>query len=167
MNYIYALITMIGTIIGGGIFAIPFVIMKSGFPVGCIWMLISVGLILLTKLYLGEVIQRTKGDYHLPGYAGKYLGKTGKLIMFGALVFGVMSSLISYLIGMGDSFSTLFHSNKNYSIIYSYLSWVVMSIITLFGVRLLKITEVIGTLPIFIIVILIVILFSSMFNLKE
>ena len=76
---ILAASTLIGTIIGAGIFGIPYVVVKSGFPIGLTHILIIAILTIITMLYLGEIALRTKENCHLAGYAEKYLGKKGKI----------------------------------------------------------------------------------------
>ena len=70
-----------GTIIGAGVLGIPYVISKVGFIPG-FFIILLIGLaMLMLNLLLGEVILRTPGNHQLPGYAERYLGKTGKKLM--------------------------------------------------------------------------------------
>ena len=55
-----AAFTLTGTVIGAGILGLPYVFSKSGFYVGLFWLLFLGSIIILCKLYLGEVILRTK-----------------------------------------------------------------------------------------------------------
>ena len=103
-----ATFTLSGAVIGAGILGLPYVFAKSGFFIGLMW-IIFLGIILIfVKLALGEVTLRTKGRHQLAGYAEKYLGKWAKGFMVFAVLFGIYSALLAYLIGEGDSFSHLF-----------------------------------------------------------
>jgi len=74
-RFLQSTFLLAGTIIGVGMFALPFIFAKSGF-----W-LATGGLILLTfvtimmNLFYGEVILRTQSRHLLPGFVQLYLGK--------------------------------------------------------------------------------------------
>ena len=71
-NFIFALASLVGTIIGAGVFAIPYVMSKSGALTCFFYFLILGSVVLLLHLFLGEVVLRTKGRHRLVGYAEKY-----------------------------------------------------------------------------------------------
>jgi tyrosine-specific transport protein len=99
--------TLVGCIVGAGMFGVPYVIAKAGFLPGII-AVITIGLLfLLINLYLGEVALRTKGNYYLSHYAEKYLGRAGKQAMFISLVIGIYGALIAYAFGQGAALSSL------------------------------------------------------------
>src|SRR3989344_2978349 len=158
-NTFPAVATLIGTIIGAGILGIPYVIMQSGFLVGLIHLVVLAAILLVIHLYLGEIGLRTTKKHHLAGYAEKYLGKKGKLLMFLSLLFGIYSALIAYLIGEGESFSSLFFQTSQYSLIFSFLFWAVLSIISYIGIKALKEGEEIGIMFVIILIISILVLF--------
>ena len=119
-----AITTLIGTMIGAGILAIPYAVSKSGFFIGLITMFIVALLMILVYLYLGEISLRTKEFHQITGLAGKYLGKKGKYWMFAATVFGIYAALLAYLIAEGQSLSFLFFSNTNYSLQLGIAFWI-------------------------------------------
>jgi len=139
-----AIATLIGTIIGAGILGIPYVIMKSGLGIG-LFHLILVGVIMtIVMLYLGEIALRTRKNHQLAGYAEKYLGKKGKILMFIAFAFGIYSAILAYLIGEGNSLSFLFFNNGDYSLQFGILFWFFLSILTYSGLKALEEGELIG-----------------------
>ena len=158
---ILAISTLIGTIVGAGIFGIPFVVMKSSFPIGLIHILILTIIMIIINLYLGEIALRTKQSHHLTGYAEKYLGNKGKLIMFIAVAFGICAAIIAYLIGIGESLSFLFFESTSYSLQFGLLFWLIMSITCYFGIKALEEGEFLGVTIILILIILIAIFFSN------
>jgi len=96
-----ALTTFLGVIIGAGIFAIPYVVAKSGVVIGMVY-LIFLGLIItLISLYLGEIVLRTKERHQLSGLAEKYLGEKGKWVMYAAVFFSLYGALFAYVQGAG------------------------------------------------------------------
>mgnify|MGYP001606453830 CR=1 FL=1 len=120
---------LIGTVVGAGFLGIPYVISKSGFLIG-IFYLVFLGIVMMfLNLALGEVSLRTKGDHQLTGYAYIYLGKNGRRIMFFSQLFGIYSALLAYVIGVGNSLNLIFGGSSNYSVIFSFAFWSVMSFI--------------------------------------
>ncbi|MBT3303933.1 GerAB/ArcD/ProY family transporter [Candidatus Woesearchaeota archaeon] len=106
-----AIATLIGTIVGAGVLGIPYVIAKAGIVAGIID-LVGIGLLLLVlNLYVGEVALRTKGNHQLTGYAEKYVGKKGKVILMIAMMIEIYGALIAYTMGEGTSLASLFGGN--------------------------------------------------------
>jgi len=154
-----AVSVLIGTIIGAGILGIPYVVMRSGFLIGVINMILVAIIMLFIYLYLGEIGLRTKENHHLSGYAEKYLGKKGKIIMFIAFAFGIYASTIAYLIGEGESLSFMFFENTNYALQFGIAFWLLLSIMAYFGLKALKDGEELGMIIIFILIISITVLY--------
>jgi len=154
-----ALATLIGTIMGAGFLGIPYVISKSGFIIGLVYLIIVASLLMFVKLYLGEVALRTKGNHQLTGYAEKYLGKKGKIIMFLAMIFGLYPALLAYMIGEGRSLSYLAFGNFNYAFILSLAFWLILSFLAYIGLTALKKYEKISMVLVLLLVIAISVLF--------
>ncbi len=99
---------IVGTAVGAGIFGIPYVAAKAGFFI-CLCYIIGIALITtMVNLGYGEVILRTKEKHQAPGYANKYLGKWGKIIVSASFVVGMYGGLIAYIIGVGRFLSVIF-----------------------------------------------------------
>jgi len=130
--------TLMGTMIGAGILALPYAFSKAGFLAGLFWLIILGIIMLFVHLYLGEVILRTNGFHQLTGYAEKYLGNAGKKLMIFAMIFGVYSALIAYLIGEGQSFSFLFFGSEKYVLAFGILFWFCMTLFLRGGMKGLK-----------------------------
>lgn len=136
--------TLVGATIGAGILGLPYIFSKSGFLIGLFW-IISIGILMLfVHLYLGEIILRTNGNHQLTGYAEKYLGKYGKFLMLFAMVFGIYSALVAYLIGEGQSISYVISGSGNYTIFFGFLFWAIMTLLLREGLRGLKKVELYG-----------------------
>src|SRR3989344_747259 len=103
-----AVATLVGTIIGAGVLAIPYSMKKAGFLTGLLNLAILSIVVLFLFLFVGEIVLRTKGNHQLTGYAEKYLGKKGKLFLMFAMVFGTYGALVAYTIGVGRSLVSLF-----------------------------------------------------------
>lgn len=124
--------TLIGTIVGAGVLAIPYVIAKAGFIYGSLLILILGLAFLFLNLFLGEIVLRTKEQHQLAGYIAKYLGPWGKRLMGVSMVFGIYGALIAYSIGEGQAFKAIFGGPP---LIYSLLFFLAISIIIYHGVK--------------------------------
>ncbi len=158
---ILAVTTLIGTIIGAGVFGIPYVIMQSGLLVGLIHIIIIAALTMIITLYLGEIALRTKENYQLTGYAQKYLGTKGKLLMMASLAFGIYAAALAYLIGTSESLSFLFFETTKYSLYMGILFWAFMTVITLFGIKALQEGEFFGVIIILVLIIALSVFFAN------
>lgn len=139
--------TLTGTIIGAGILGLPYVFSQSGFLVGLFW-LTSLALIMtFTNLALGEITLRTRGKHQLTGYAKKYLGKWGKRLMFTAVLFGIYSALLAYLVGEGQSLSKLIAPDIP-PILFGIIFWLTMTLLLREGLKGLKKIETYGVIAI-------------------
>lgn len=94
--------TVIGTIIGAGIFGLPYVAAQSGLSVTIAYILILGGVIALMHLIYGEIVLRTKEHHFLPGYAQKYLGSWGRSLVLSIFVPGAFGTLLAYSIATGQ-----------------------------------------------------------------
>ena len=152
--------TLSGTIIGAGILGLPYVFAKSGFLAGLFWLIVLGAVMIFVNLSLGEITLRTKGKHQLSGYAEKYLGKWGKYIMFFAMIFGVYSALLAYLVGEGESLSQLIPGNTH-PLVFGIAFWLIMTLLLKEGLKGLKRIETWGVIAIIAIVTGIVIRFAQ------
>lgn len=151
-NLLIAAFTLAGSMIGAGILGLPYVFAQSGFFIGLFWLVLLTAVVLISFLSLGEVALRVKGDHQLPGYAERIFGKKGKMIMLVAVIFGIFSSLISYLIGEGQSLSTLIFGNLKYAFLFGLLFWAAMSLLLKKGLKELKKVESYGLILIVLVI---------------
>jgi amino acid permease len=147
--------TLTGTIIGAGILGLPYIFAKSGFFIGLAWLIFLGVIIIFVNLYVGEVTLRTKDTHQLPGYSEKYLGLWGKRIMILAIVFGIYSALLAYMIGEGQSLSKLFSGGLEYSLLFGVGFWIIMTFLLQGGLKRLKSIEYWGVIVIIFIVFLV------------
>ena len=143
--------TLTGTIIGAGILGLPYVFAQSGFLAGLFWLIVIGAVMIFVNLVLGEVTLRTKGIHQLPGYAEKYLGLWGKRVMLFAMLFGIYSALLAYLVGEGESFSRLLPGDIS-PIYFGIAFWLFMTLLLRGGLKGLKKIETWGVLTIIIII---------------
>lgn len=86
------------TIIGAGIFALPYAFEKAGVITGLFYLIVFGGVLTLIHLMYADVIIRTDGFHRFVGYAEIYLGKSGKWLAALATVAGMTLTLLIYLV---------------------------------------------------------------------
>ena len=156
-----AITTIIGTIIGAGVLAIPYVVAKSGFLYGAL-LIILIGLaFLFLNLFTGEIVLRTKTQHQLTGYMEKYLGKWGKRLMAFSMIFGIYGALIAYIIGSGHALKSILGGNP---LIYSLIFFTITAVIIYKGIKTTGKAELIIILLLIIVVFLIGILSFKQIN---
>src|SRR3989344_7445521 len=155
-----AIATLVGTIVGAGILAVPYVVAQSGFLFGFIITVVLGLAFLLLNLMAGEIVLRTKQQQQLPGYIGKYLGKWGKQLMMFSLLLSIYGALTAYLIGEGETLHTLFGFGP--PIAFSLIFFAVTFLIIYRGVKAAGKAELI-----FISLLLLVVVLIGIFSYKD
>ncbi len=145
-NYLLAVAILMGTIIGVGLFAMPFVISKSGIIPFFIYM---AGLAIIQyffHLLFAEVILSTKDKHRLPGFVGKYIGRQSKKFTFLVDMTGAYGSSLAYIIIGGLFLHQLLNPYFDGSIFfYSTILFVLVSLITFFDIKMIAGTELVLT----------------------
>lgn len=100
-RFFNALAMLIGTIIGAGIFGLPYVAAKTGFFPVIIYLIVISAIVTLMHLLYGEVVLRTNGKHRMVGYAEIYLGKWGKRAATVSVILGSYAGLLIYIILSG------------------------------------------------------------------
>jgi tyrosine-specific transport protein len=124
--------TLTGTVIGAGIFGIPYVIAQAGLLTGLLNIIILGVIMTFVYLYMGEIVLRTKGNHQLTGYAEKYLGKNGKIIMFITIMLSAYGALIAYLMGTGEALATIFGINV---LLASTIIFIITGVLIYLGIK--------------------------------
>jgi len=125
--------TLIGTIIGAGIFGIPYVMIRGGVLTSIFYFLILGGVVLLVHLFFGEIVLRTNEKHRLVGYTGKYLGKRAKILVTFSAIFGTIGALLAYIILAGDFLKIIFPSLSSFQL--SLIAWAVLSFFVFWGIK--------------------------------
>ena len=121
MKYLAALSTTVGTIVGGGILALPYAIEKSGFFEG-IALLILVGFAsILITMYTGELSSHFKKLHQLPVIISKYTGKRLRILILVFQVLTIYGAQIAYLTGIALVLVFLFHLPYAISVLLVFL----------------------------------------------
>jgi tyrosine-specific transport protein len=129
---------LMGSCIGAGILGLPYVAAQSGFFIALLYIILVGGIIMLANLYLGEICLRTKGKHQIIKYSQKYLGKNSANAMKFAVFFGIYSSMVAYILGIGESLSFLFLGNLNQTILFGLIFGGFMSLLLWRGMLAFK-----------------------------
>jgi len=144
-KFIFGVCTLSGTIIGVGLFSLPYIAVQSG-----TWLVIGYfiglgALAIIMQLIFSDIALKTPDFLRSPGFANFHLGKWGKRVSLASFVIGMFGVLLSYLILGGKFFSDLLSpyfggSELMYTLIYFALG----SIIIFFGIGMVSKIEFLG-----------------------
>ncbi|MFA6553438.1 MAG: aromatic amino acid transport family protein [Patescibacteria group bacterium] len=115
---IFALAMFVGTVIGVGLFGLPYVGSKVGFPVMVIFLILMTGLSIVIHLFFAELASKTKGLHRLPGYAEVYFGPGAKRATLIVQLLDLFGALLAYLIIGGQFLAYLFDGSV---ILYTFI----------------------------------------------
>lgn len=137
-NYFYAIATLAGTIIGGGLFATPLVVSKAGVIPFLVYLpLLALVQFLLHMIY-AEIVLSSKQRHRMPGYVGVYCGSKAKNWTLLFSIIGKHGALLAYIL-LGGSFlyGLLGPVLGGNLFIYTTALFALESLIVLFGLRLI------------------------------
>ncbi len=84
--------------VGDGVFALPFVFARAGWAVAIVYLTVLGGMVVLAHTAYLETLEREGEHERLLGLARRYLGRAGFWFGFVAIVFGLLLTLVAYLI---------------------------------------------------------------------
>ena len=102
-----ALATFTGTIIGVGLFGLPYVTAKIGFLPMLIYFIILSAVLIFINLMYGEIALRTAKNHRLPGYARIYLNPAAARLGYLTTFIGLTGSLLAYVLVGGEFLKNL------------------------------------------------------------
>jgi len=167
-KFTYAVATLAGTIIGVGIFSLPYITMKVGLWVMLGYFLVLTVLVTLIHYFFGEVALNTPDFLRLPGYAKIYLGKIGKNIVLVSSVLGSIGSILAYII-IGGEFSgkllsPFFGGN---ALFYTFLYFIFGALFVFWGIKAISKIEFWGMILFFISLFLIFLKVIPLFKIEN
>lgn len=151
------------TIVGVGIFGLPYVGAQSGFLVALIILVFLTAIMLLIHLYYGEVVLSTREERQFPGYVGQYLGDKAKKLMGVVAVVGFYGAFLAYLV-VGGNFLHIILSPLVHlpDVAFNIIFFVSASIIIYFGIRAISVFNFL--LGLFLVLIILFLAFSGFKN---
>jgi len=104
---IYSIAILVGSIIGAGFFVLPAIAAKTGLLV-VFFYLIFLGLFAaIIHLMMAEISLKSPDHKRLPGFAKLYLGEKGKKAALFSNIFGLIGSILAYIILGGQFLSVI------------------------------------------------------------
>jgi len=143
-KFLEALAVFAGTIVGAGIFGLPFIASKSGFGIIIFYFIVLTFLVIAIHLLLAEVSRDTQKICRIPGYAEEYLGKGWRNFSLIVSSTGLIGSLLAYLILGGKFMASYFSSYFNGpEAIFTLIFFALGAILIYKGIKSIAKTEVI------------------------
>jgi len=109
-KFILGLCVISGTIVGVGIFSLPYIASQVGFPLLVFYFFALGAMLIILHYFFGKLALQTPDSKRLPGFAEIYLGKRGKAIALFSTMFGFLGSILAYLIVGGQFLEELLSS---------------------------------------------------------
>ena len=127
---------MAGTIIGAGLFSLPYITSVVGVEIILGYLFLLGGVSILIHYFLGEVSLKTPDYLRLPGFAKHHLGKKAQKIAYLSGITGMMGAVLAYIILGGEFLQRLLSpflggGNLEYTTIY----FAVSALFIFFGIR--------------------------------
>lgn len=165
---ILGIVILSGAIIGVGFFSLPYITLQSGFLVVLAYFLFFSPIIILIHQLYGELAIATPDYKRLPGFAQIYLGKWGKNLALFSTIFGLLGSLLAYLIVGGEFLENLLSPMLGGSnFLYTLLYFLIGAIVIYLGVKIISKIELFGVIGFFLILILIFFQAKNVININN
>lgn len=135
-KFLHSTAILVGTMVGVGVFGIPFAFAKAGFWIGLIFLIFIGKVTYLLDVIYGEIVLRTSQPHQLVGYAKLYLGDQWKRVMFFSIILTTYAALLAYIIIVGDFLANVL-SPVFYLSATSFSVWffAIASLLVLSGIR--------------------------------
>ncbi len=153
-TFIYPIAMLSGTIIGVGLFSLPYITSKVGFGVILGYFLVLGALVILVHLFFGEIAQKTPDFKRLPGFAKFHLGNFGGKIALTSTILGLFGAILAYLIIGGEFLTNLLSPIfGGGNLFYTLLYFVLGAGLIFWGIKAISKIEFWGLILFFIILI--------------
>ncbi|MCD6550317.1 hypothetical protein J7K24_02110 [bacterium] len=167
-RFLLALSTLSGTIIGVGLFSLPYITIQVGVFVILAYFLILGFLAIIIHLLFAEVALKTPDFLRLPGFVKLHLGKWGERFAFLEITLGLFGANLAYLIMGGKFFSGLVSPwIGGNDFVYGILFFIFGSIIIYLDIRVISKVEFLGLLLFFVVLVVIFLKGFSHFSISN
>ena len=142
---ILAISTLSGTIIGVGLFSLPYLTLKVGFWIILFYFVALTILVSLIHYFFGQLCLETPDYKRLPGFAKIYLGKIGQKFALVLSIFSLYGAILAYLIVGGEFLAEFFSPifNKN-SLLWTLFYFFAGATLVFFGIKIVAQVELWG-----------------------
>ncbi len=127
-----------GTIIGAGVFSLPFVFKEVGLATSFFYLAFFCLIFICVYLFYADIIVRTPGEHRFIGYAEMYFGRFGFWSSILIALFQLLLVMAIFLI-LAPSFLKLIFNGGEF--LYPFVFWLISSIAIMFNIRRLAVLE--------------------------
>lgn len=151
---------LIGTVVGVGIFGLPYVFSQAGFLIGSLELLLVAGLSLLSYVIFADLLAINKAHVRFVSVIGTQLGPLGRAVAALALIGSLWGALLAYILVGGQFIYTILHPLVGGSL-YHYQSvfWLVASVCVIGGTLFVRRLQAI-LIPVVFVMIVALVLFA-------
>lgn len=153
---------LVGMIIGAGMFALPYVVIRSGLLWAAIHFIFAAFLITSVHLLYGQILYHNYERHRLPGYAREYLGHGWYIIALVSRLFSYYGYLLAYGVLGGIFLAELAPSISPQ--FFGILFFIVLAPLLLVSVRGVGTINLFLTIPLIILVVLLFLFLAPSFN---
>jgi len=101
-NFLRAIATLTGTIVGVGMLGLPYLAEQSGLITILFYFLFLGASAILIQMAYSEVVLKTKGDHQLAGYVAIHLGRSWRGFTSIVFILGLLGALLAYVVVGGQ-----------------------------------------------------------------
>lgn len=158
-SYLFPIALLVGTIIGVGIFGLPYIGLKAGFFVLAGYFLILGSIMLLAQIIFGEIICIYGYKKRMPGYVKTIIGKKASYFSTLNVIAGLFGALLAYIIVGGIFLQNIFSGFVVLPVFFwSLVFFLFGSIVVFLGSKVIEETELFMLILFFVLIIAFLIL---------
>lgn len=131
-RYLFAVSTLVGTIIGVGVFGIPYAFSRVGLLVAVAYLVALTGIQLLQHLYYAEAAIACPEPLRLAGLVGKYLGPRAKGAAAASIILGYWGGMLAYMIVGGTFLHVLLSPFIGGQEFHYQVAWSIIASVTIY-----------------------------------
>ncbi len=148
----------VGSVIGVGIFGLPFVFAQAGYVVGLAHLLVLAGVYLVVLLAYADIVTNTKGHPRFVGIVRKYLGPKWSWIAVLLMLVGIWGALLAYILIGGEFLHVLFSEVTGGSLVtFQIVFFLICSLLLIGGLGFIARLEVVFVFALLVLLVLIMI----------
>ncbi len=145
MKVLYGISILAGTIIGAGLFSLPYITSVVGIHVMIGYLIFLGAVSFLVHYFLGEISLRTPDFLRLPGFARYHLGKKAQKVAYISGILGMLGAILAYLILGGEFLSALLSPQIGGDTVhYTTIYFIISSAFIYSGIRAISKMELCG-----------------------
>lgn len=151
---------LIGSVVGVGIFGLPFVFSQAGFAIGLLELVLVAALALLTYFIFADLLAVNKGHERFVAVVSNQLGPFGRAMATIAYFGSLWGAMLAYIIVGGQFVANVLHPYLGGALFHYQLAfWVVASVCMIGGTMFVRLLQA-WLIPTFFILIVALALFA-------